>query len=324
MSNKINLTFAIPEAPHLSKIRNGSIAIEGVEAEMLTIQPQIAAFRRMVRGLEFDVCSLAPTTYYCARAYGIPIIALPIFVHRGFHHGGLKVNPNSGVKTPKDLEGKKVGVRAYSVTSGVWIRSILIDEFGLDSSKVTWVVDDEEHVTQLKLPPNVIKTTPDRSLADMMADGELAAGVGGLAGVGRKGSPTEGWKTVATEHPDLIPNAKELEAEWYKRTGIYPMHDTIVVKESVIKENPWLAKSLFNAFTKAKYEWLPTLDSGNLEDKNDIKYAGLREIVGPDPLPFGIEANLPAIKFLEEASFKQGLMPKRMSIEELFLDPETM
>ena len=324
MSNKLKLTFAIPEASHLSKIRNGSIPIEGIDPEILTIQPQIAAFRRMVRNLEFDVCALAPTTYYCARAYGVPIVALPIFVHRGFHHGGLKVNPKAGIKFAKDLEGKKVGVRAYSVTSGVWIRSILIDEFGLDSSKVTWVVDDEEHVTQLELPPNVIHTTPDRSLADMMADGELAAGVGGLAGVGRKGSPTGGWKTVPTEYPDLFPNARELEADWYKRTGIYPMHDTIVVKESVLIEHPWVTKSIFDAFRQAKNEWLPTLDSDNLEDPNDKKYAGLREIVGPDPLPYGIEPNLPAIKFLEEAAFKQGLMPRRMSVEELFVDPEKM
>ena len=110
----------------------------------------------MVRDVEFDVCEMAPTTYMIARALGAPFIALPIFVMRRFHHGGFVVRPDSGIKVPKDLEGKKVGVRAYSVTTGVWTRGIFINEYGLDSSKVTWVVDDEEHVTTLKLPPNVV------------------------------------------------------------------------------------------------------------------------------------------------------------------------
>ena len=156
MAGKLHLKIAVAEHPHTSAVRNGTIPIEGVEAEIITVEPQIGAFRRMVRQVEFDVCEIAPTTYIIARAYGAPFKALPIFVVRRFHHAGLLVRPDAGIKTPKDLEGHKVGVRAYSVTTGVWTRGILIDEFGLDSSKVTWVVDDEEHVTQLKLPSNVI------------------------------------------------------------------------------------------------------------------------------------------------------------------------
>ena len=190
MAGNVPLKIAVSEMPHTSAVRNGSIPIEGVDAEIVTVQPQIGAFRRMVRQVEFDVCELAPTTYIIARAYGAPFVALPIFVLRRFHHSGLLVRPDAGIKTPKDLEGRKVGVRAYSVTTGVWTRGILIDEFGLDSSKVTWVVDDEEHVTQLKLPSNVVHAPEGRSLADMMADGELAAGFHGNAGVGRSGSPT--------------------------------------------------------------------------------------------------------------------------------------
>src|SRR5205085_11006312 len=169
MPGKVHLKIAIAEHPNTSAIRNGSIPIEGVDAEFVTVQPQIGAFRRMVRDLEFDVCELAPTTYIIARAYGAKFVALPIFVVRRFHHAGLLVRPDAGIKTPKDLEGKKVGVRAYSVTTGVWTRCIVIDEFGLDSSKVTWVVDDEEHVTQMKWPPNVIHAPEGRSLAEMMA-----------------------------------------------------------------------------------------------------------------------------------------------------------
>ena len=214
MADKIRLKIAVAEHPHTSAIRNGTIPIEGVEAEFVTVKPQIGAFRRMVRDVEFDVCELAPTTYIIARAYGAPFVALPIFVVRRFHHAGLLVRPDAGIKTPKDLEGKKVGVRAYSVTTGAWTRQVLMDEFGLDSSKVTWVVDDEEHVTQLKLPPNVIHAPEGTSLAEMMEKGELVGGFGANAGIGRTGAPTGGWTEVEADYPDLFPNAAELEAEY--------------------------------------------------------------------------------------------------------------
>ena len=321
MSAKVHLKIAIAEHPNTSAIRNGSIPIEGVDAEFITVKPQIGAFRRMVRDVEFDVCELAPTTYIIARAYGAPFVALPIFVVRRFHHSGLLVRPDAGIKTPKDLEGKKVGVRAYSVTTGVWTRQVLIDEFGLDSSKVTWVVDDEEHVTQLKLPPNVIHVPQGSSLADLMAKGELVAGFHGNAGIGRTGDPTGGWKEVEADYPDLFPNAEELEAESYRKTGVYPMHGTIVVKDSVLAEHPWVAKSIYDAFDKAKKQWLAKLDAGEATEKSDKKYLKLRKIVGHDPLPYGIEENRKTIEALEATAFKQGLTPRRMAMSELFIDP---
>lgn len=322
MAGKIHLKIAVADYPHTAAVRNGSIPIEGVDPEIITVQPQIAAFRRMVRQVEFDVCELAPTTYIIARAHGAPFIALPIFVLRRFHHAGLLVRPDAGIRTPRDLEGRKVGVRAYSVTTGVWTRAVLIDEYGLDSSKVNWVVDDEEHVTQLKLPPNVVHTPAGRSLADMMADGELAAGFHGNAGVGRSGSPTDGWKTVEAHYPDLFPNAEVLEADWYKRTGIYPMHGTIVVKDSVLTDHPWVAQSLFAAFSQAKDEWLRRLDVGELSSASDKKYAQLRKIVGHDPLPYGMAANLKTIEALSSTAFEQQLTPRHMPVSDLFVDPE--
>jgi 4,5-dihydroxyphthalate decarboxylase len=321
LAAKVKLKIAVAEAPHTSAVRNGSIPIEGVDAEIVTVQPQIGAFRRMVRQVEFDVCELAPTTYIIARAYGAPFVALPIFVLRRFHHSGLLVNPDAGITTPKGLEGRKVGVRAYSVTTGVWTRAVLMDEYGLDASKVTWVVDDEEHVTQLKLPPNVVHAPQGRSLADMMADGELVAGFHGNAGVGRSGSPTGDWKTVEAHYPELFPNAAELEADWFRRTGIYPMHGTIVVKDSVLAEHPWVAKSLYDAFSKAKENWLGELRCKGPQNASDKKYLALSEVVGPDPLPYGIEANLTTIQALERTAHEQKLTPRRMSVQELFVDP---
>ena len=322
MAGKVHLKIAVADYPHTAAVRNGTIPIEGVEAEIVTVQPQIAAFRRMVRQLEFDVCELAPTTYIIARAYGAPFVALPIFVLRRFHHAGLLVRPDAGINTPKDLEGRQVGVRAYSVTTGVWTRAILIDEYQLSSAKVTWVVDDEEHVTQLPLPSNVVRAPNGRSLADMMAAGELAAGFHGNAGVGRSGSPTAGWKAEEADYPDLFPNAAELEADWYARTGIYPMHGTIVVKDSVLAEHPWVARSLFHAFSRAKADWLMQLESGSAVSASDKKYAALRKIVGKDPLPYGIAANIRTIEALEQTAFKQKLTPRRMSLDSLFVDPE--
>jgi 4,5-dihydroxyphthalate decarboxylase len=294
LAGKVHLKIAVADYPHTAAVRNGSIPIEGVEAEIVTVQPQIAAFRRMVRQVEFDVCELAPTTYIIARAYGAPFVALPVFVLRRFHHSGLLVRPDSGIKTPKDLEGRKVGVRAYSVTTGVWTRAVLMDEYGLDSSKVTWVVDDEEHVTQLKLPSNV----------------------------GRSGSPTEGWKTVEAHYPDLFPDAETLEADWYARTGIYPMHGTLVVKDSILARHPWVAQSLYQAFSRAKNEWLGRLDSGAANSASDQKYGKLRKIVGHDPLPYGMAANRKTIEALSATAFKQKLTPRAMQVDELFVDPE--
>ncbi|MEI8154793.1 MAG: PhnD/SsuA/transferrin family substrate-binding protein, partial [Hyphomicrobiales bacterium] len=155
-SDRPRLKIAIGTYGHTAAIKNGSVPFEGVDADMIEVKPIIQAFRRMVRDFEFDISEMAPTTYMIARARGAPYIALPIFVMRRFHHGGFIVRPDAGIKQPKDLEGKKVGVRAYSVTTGVWTRGIFANEYGLDSSKVTWVVDDEEHVTSLKLPPNVV------------------------------------------------------------------------------------------------------------------------------------------------------------------------
>src|SRR5262245_30224922 len=268
----------------------------------------------MVRQVEFDVCELAPTTYIIARAYNAPFVALPIFVMRRFHHSGLLVRPDAGIAEPKDLEGKKVGMRAYSVTTGVWTRGILIDEYGLDSSQVTWVVDDEEHVTQLKLPENVIHAPPGRSLAAMMAEGEIQAGFDANAGIGRAGPPVAGWNTAnvpKVDYPDLFPNPEELEAEWFRRTGIYPMHGTIVVKEAVLKQHSFVARSLFDAFNTAKAQWLAGLRAGKAVAA-DKKYLDLMKIVGDDPLPQGVKVNAPTIAALESYAFKQGLVPRPM------------
>src|SRR4051812_28559739 len=260
MAQPLRLNIAIADYGHTQALKSGAVRIEGIEPNFIEVKPIIGAFRRMVRDVEFDVCEMAPTTYMIARALGAPFVAIPVVVMRRFHHGGFVVRPDSGIKVPKDLEGKQVGVRAYSVTTGVRTRGIFVNEYGLDSSKVTWVVDDEEHVTTLKLPPNVIHAPEGKSLAGMMAAGAIQAGFTGPAGIGRAGPPTGDWEqggqTPAQVYPELIPDVAATEAAWFKRTGIYPIHGTIVVKTDVLAEHPWVARSLFDAFVTAKQPYI--------------------------------------------------------------------
>src|SRR4029453_1902451 len=135
--------------------KGGSVPAPGVRFEHVEVSPIVAAFRRMVRTLEFDVSEMAITTYLTAKAHGKAFTALPVFVMRPFHHSPIVYNVKSGVRAPKDLEGKKVGVRAYTVTTGVWARGILATEYGVDLDKVTWVVVDQEHVQEYQKPANV-------------------------------------------------------------------------------------------------------------------------------------------------------------------------
>lgn len=320
----IPLTIAIADAPHVAALKAGRVAIAGAQPQFLSVAPQIAAFRRMVRELAFDVCELAPTTFLMARALGAPIVALPIFLMRRFHHGGLLVRPEAGVKAPKDLEGRRVGVRAYSVTTGVWTRSILMEDYGLENDRVTWVVDDEEHVREARLPRNVVHAPEGRSLIDMMERGEIDAGFAGNAGLGRAGAPGAGWDARAGEAhvwPELFPDAAQREREWHARTKIYPLHGLLAVKESVLKEKPALARAIFIAFEESKAEWLAKLHAGEACDASDLRYKALVDIVGPDPLPYGMQDNMPAILAMERAARNQGLIARRVEPAEAFIDP---
>jgi 4,5-dihydroxyphthalate decarboxylase len=326
LDNAVKLDIAIATYGHTAALKDGSVPIAGVAANFINVVPIVGAFRRMVRDLEFDVCELAPTTYLIARARGAPYIALPIFVMRRFHHGGFVVRPDSGIKEPKDLEGKQVGVRAYSVTTGVWTRGIFTNEYGLDASKVTWVVDDEEHVATLKLPPNVVHAPPGKSLASMMASGELQAGFAGPAGIGRAGPPVGNWEAggaAAQTYPELFPDAAKLEADWYRTTRIYPVHGTIVVKDEVLAKHPFVAKSLFDAFTAAKQPYLERLKAGTGSAPEDVRYRSFAPLMS-DPLPYGMKANQASIEALITYAVQQQLIPKRSALAEVFFDPESM
>jgi 4,5-dihydroxyphthalate decarboxylase len=326
MANEPQLKIAIASYGHTKALKWGDVRIEGVDPAFVEVAPIIGAFRRMVRDLEFDVCEMAPTTYMIARALGAPFIALPIFLMRRFHHGGFVVRPDADIKVPKDLEGKKVGVRAYSVTTGVWTRGIFVNEYDLDSSKVTWVVDDEEHVTALKLPPNVVHAPEGKSLQSMMKAGEIQAGFTGPAGVGRAGPPVSGWDkaapVAADTYPELIADVEQVEADWFRRSGIYPIHGLIVVKDEHIKRHPWLARSLMDAFVAAKKPYLEALKAGQGDAPEDKRYRNFLSLMS-DPLPYGMAANRASIEALVTYSLQQKLIPSRPQLDKVFvqIDP---
>jgi 4,5-dihydroxyphthalate decarboxylase len=325
MADQPNLKIAIGTYGHTRALKWGDVRIEGVDPAFVEVVPIIGAFRRMVRDVEFDICEMAPTTYMIARALGAPYIALPIFLMRRFHHGGFVVRPDAGIKVPKDLEGKKVGVRAYSVTTGVWTRGIFVNEYGLDSAKVTWVVDDEEHVTTLKLPPNVVHAPEGKSLQSMMKAGEIQAGFTGPAGVGRAGPPVSGWDqasaaaAAADTYPELIANVEKVEADWFRKSGIYPIHGLIVVKDEHIKRHPWLARSLMNAFVAAKKPYLEELKRGQGDSPEDKRYRNFLSLMS-DPLPYGSAANRASIEALVTYSLQQKLIPARPQLDQVFVD----
>ncbi|MBC2664238.1 ABC transporter substrate-binding protein [Novosphingobium flavum] len=322
-NSPVPLKIAIATYGHTAALKQGIVPIDGVDAEFVEVKPIIAAFRRMVRDLEFDVCEMAPATYMIARAAGAPFKALPISIFRRFHHDGFVTRSDSGIAEPKDLEGKRAGVRAYSVTTGIWTRGILSD-MGVDLSRVTWVVDDEEHVKSLRLPDNVEQAPEGKSLVDLMAEGYLSAAFTANAGIGRAGAPTGDWQVVdgsqGPVYEELFPDGAERAAEWYRSTGVYPLHAVIVVKDSVLEQHPEVARALFDAFVASKAIYLEQLAAGTSDFDKDDHYREMQQVVGPDPLPYGLNEDRASIECLIRYCFEQGLLPEQYAAEDMFIN----
>ena len=287
-------------------LKDGSVKPKTFTFEFVEVDPLIAAFRRMVRGLEFDICEMAITTYICAKAHGKRMTAVPVFLVRAFHHGAIAVSANAGIRTPKDLEGRKVGVnRGYTVTTGVWARSILQAEHGVDLSKITWVLSGDEHVAEYRPPPNVVPIEKGKQMMDMLASGELAAAIGIEAS-----SPAV---------KPLIPNALEAGLAALRRNGHYPINHTVVIKDDLLAANPGLAADVFSAFAEAKRRYVERLKTGNIDKptKEDEVHRRVMEITG-DPLPYGIAANRRVLDELIGHAVTQGIIEKPVSVDELF------
>jgi 4,5-dihydroxyphthalate decarboxylase len=292
-------------------LKDGSVRPDTFEFDFVEVDPLIAAFRRMVRALEFDICEMAITTYVCARAHGKRMTAVPVFLVRAFHHGAILVNTKAGIAKPRDLEGKKVGVnRGYTVTTGVWARGILQAEHGVDLSKITWVLSGDEHVAEYRPPANVIPIEAGKNMADMLASGELAAAIG-----------------VEATSPDvkpLIPNALEAGLSALRRNGHYPINHLVVIKDELIAQHPDLAADVFNAFAESKRRYVERLTAGQIAKPTEVDdvHRRVMEITG-DPLPYGIAPNRKVIEELIGHALTQGIITKPVSVEELFA-PSTL
>lgn len=288
-------------------LKEGVVKPKTFTPAFLEVDPIIAAFRRMVRGNEFDICEMAITTYICAKAHGKPMTAIATPLVRQFHHGATLVNTKSGVKVPKDLEGKRVGVnRGYTVTTGVWARCILQKEYGLDLSKVTWVLSGDEHVAEYKAPSNVVPIEAGKKMEDMLISGELAAAIG-----------------VDVRHPDvapLIPDALEAGLASFRRDGVYPINHVVVIRDDLIAKYPQLAADVFHAFAESKRLYIEKLKAGRIEnpDAHDIVAQKVMAISGADPLPFGVGPNRKTFETLIGHALAQGIITRPVSVEDLF------
>jgi 4,5-dihydroxyphthalate decarboxylase len=287
-------------------LKDGTVKPKTFEPEFLEVDPIIAAFRRMVRGNEFDISEMAITTYICARAHGKPMTAVPVFLVRAFHHGAMLVNTKAGITKPKDLEGKRVGVnRGYTVTTGVWARGVLQDEHGVDLSKVTWVLSGDEHVAEYKAPPNVVPIEKGKDMNAMLVSGELVAAIG-----------------VEVDHPDvkpLIPNPLDAGIAALRRDGHYPINHAVVIKDELIAKYPDLAADVFNAFSGSKRLYVERLKAGKIEKPTavDKVHQRVMEVTG-EPLPYGIAPNRQVLDELVRHAVKQGIISKPVSVDELF------
>jgi 4,5-dihydroxyphthalate decarboxylase len=306
MPEPLHLTTVTRTQGNNQALKDGSVKPRTFAFEFIEVEPLIAAFRRMVRGLEFDICEMAITTYICAKAHGKRMTAVPVFLVRAFHHGAILVNSKAGIRTPKDLEGKQVGVnRGYTVTTGVWARSILQEEHGVDLSKVTWVLSGDEHVAEYRPPPNVVPMEKGKQMADMLASGELVAAIG-----------------IESNSPDvkpLIPSPLEAGLGALRGNGHYPINHTVVIKDDLLAAHRDLAPDVFSAFAEAKRRYVERLRAGRIEKLTDVDkiHRRVMEIAG-DPLPYGIGPNRKMLDELIGHALTQGIINKRVAVDELF------
>ena len=266
----------------------------------------VKGFRRMVRELAYDISEMALTTYVCARAHGVKFTALPIFLVRDFHHGAILQNVKASLVSPKALEGRRVGVnRGYTVTTGVWARSILQDEYGVDLAKVTWVRSGDEHVADYRPPANVVPLQEGHELEADLASGALVAAVG-----------------AKMDHPDvraMIDDPFAAAVRAMKQRGLYPINHLIVVRDAVLEENPDLAVQVFEAFAASKKLYVDDLKAGRIAAPTPIDRVHLAALeVMDDPLPYGIAPNRKVLEMLMAHAVTQKIVPTAMDVDGLF------
>lgn len=318
MSQKLQLTLATGDYESIRSLKEGTVKADGIELTVLTDMTSDIRHWRMLRNREFDVAELSMSNYLMARYTGLPFTAIPVFLHRRFRHGFVFLNAAKRIARPSDLIGKKIGLRNFQATANLWIRGILEHEYGVPHRSIQWLKQDEEEV-EWTPPPDlkIQRIPPGKSVEKMLLDGELDALI----------------------HPDVIqpildkdkrvtrlfPNYRDLEMDYFKRTGIFPIMHTTAIKQEIVDKHPWVPINLMQAFEASKRAAYKRMENPRVVPLAWFRYfiEEQEEILGSDPWVHGLgEVNRKALETLMSYSQEQGLLGRKMALDELFANPE--
>ena len=317
---KLELSIALSENENTRAVLDGRIAPDGVALYPTPLHPSEMFWRQLKFG-EFDVSEMSLSNYTSLVSTGkSPFIAIPVYPSRVFRHGYFFVNTDKGIKSGADLKGKRGGVPEYSMTAAVYMRGLMQHEFGVKPNEVEWVQGRADRLGR-KLPADIKLTQAPAGaeLGDLLERGEIDFMMTANNPLAfRRGSP---------KVRRLFPNYPELEKDYYRRTKIYPIMHTVVIRRDVYEANPWVALSMYKALCRAKehaYQLLadmgsPKVSSAWLQPLLEEE----RAIIGADWFPYGIEANRPTIEALLQYTHEHGLTDRRVELEELFA-PSTL
>ena len=312
---KLKLTLACGSYDRTSALMDGTIQPEGIDLNYIPLGPG-EIFWRMLNNGEFDASEMSLSTYTILRSQGdTRFIALPVFPSRVFRHGCIYVHADAGIAKPEDLKGKRFGVGDYQMTAAVWVRGLLQHEYGVLPEDLHWVVAAPV-CTGIELPRKIriSHIDPKQSLEEMLQKGEIDA----LSTVVLPKGLFAGKPLVKR----LFPNYREVEADYYRRTGIFPIMHTLVLKSEIFRREPWAATTLYEIFVKAK-----ELNYKRLYDSNALTVSlpwlvdeieNARRIFGPDIWDYSIEGSRPTLEALVRYLDEQNLTRRRMAVEELF------
>jgi 4,5-dihydroxyphthalate decarboxylase len=317
----LQLSLAVCDYDRTRAIFDGRAEIEGCDITAVALEPE-ESFHRAFKFNEFDITELSMSSYLATASRGeAHYLAVPAFVSRLFRHSGIYVRTDRGIKTPKDLKGRTIGVPEYQMTANVWIRGMLEDEYGVKPSDLKWrrgglEQAGREERTRMKLPADIdYGAVPnDRTLSDMLATGEIDALFGARApSCFLAGAPNVGR---------LFPDYPAVELAYFKKTRIFPIMHTIGIRRSLCERHPWLPVSVYKAFLKAKALCMHELGQiGHLATSlpwSVAEYDRLRAEMGEDYWSYGAEENRHVLETLVRYSFAQGLSQRALSIGEIF------
>ena len=317
---KLRLSFACGPYDRTQALRDGTINPEGIELSYIPLQPA-EIFWRMLQYQEFDASEMSLSNYATLVGSGAaPFIAIPVFPSRVFRHGYFFINTHKGIAQPADLKGKRGGVPEYSMTAAVYMRGLLQHEYGVKPSDVAWVQGRADRLGH-KLPSNVRLTQAPAGaeLGDLLERGEIDF-------LMTANNPLS-FRRGAPNVKRLFPNYRELEQDHYRRTRIYPIMHTVVIRRDVYERDPWVAMSLYKALCRAKdYALRLVSETGSPKASFAWLQPLIEEeqaIIGTDWYPYGIEPNRASIEALLQYSHEHGLTPRRLKIEDLFV-PSTL